>query len=365
MNFLREKLHKAYQKKEIEKHYLQYLFFEITRKCNLNCLHCGSDCTKNLQSPELTTGSWLKIIDYFNDNFGKNVAFVITGGEPLMHPDLFQITKHIQKHGIRWGMVTNGMLLDILHMEKLLDTGIYSLTISVDGLEENHNWLRNSKQAFKKLLISMEMMGKAKLSHKDVVTCVSPMNLDELDKIAGLILDKGIRDWRLFRIFPSGRAKGDPNLQLTFNQTQTLLEWIEKNRPIYSKKGLNINLSCEGWLPFSREQKLRDLPFFCRSGINIASILADGTVTGCSNNSSGFHVGNILTDNFAWLWENKFNIFRDRTWLNETECASCRHFGQCRGSSIHLWEIGNSRPNFCYAVDLENLKKINNIHLSA
>ena len=104
--------HRHYKKLEAKDHNLLYLFLEITRKCNLNCLHCGSDCVADFQSPELTTESWLKIIDYIADKYSEELTFVITGGEPLVHKDLLTITKHIQKHKRRWGMVSNGMLLN-------------------------------------------------------------------------------------------------------------------------------------------------------------------------------------------------------------------------------------------------------------
>jgi MoaA/NifB/PqqE/SkfB family radical SAM enzyme len=54
------------------------------------------------QQPELTTNSWYKIIDYFKESFSTSVGFIITGGEPLMHPDLFKIGSHIKKCGMRW-----------------------------------------------------------------------------------------------------------------------------------------------------------------------------------------------------------------------------------------------------------------------
>ncbi len=354
---LKEKLHRAYKKQELKKHYLQYLFLEITKKCNLNCLHCGSDCSKDIHSPELTTDSWIKIIEYFKDRFSTSVAMVITGGEPLMHPDIIDIASHLHKNQMRWGMVTNGMLLNESMMQKLINTGISSITLSIDGLEENHNWLRNNPKAFEKAINSLKLICQTNIAFKDVVTCVSPKNSNELDKIAQLLLDYGMKEWRLFRIFPSGRAIDNPLLQLSFDQTQTMLQWIKGNKEKYLKKGLNINLSCEGWVPFNLDQKVRDYPFFCRSGINIASILADGTITGCSNNSKGFHVGNILKDNFANLWENKFDIFRERNWLSDTYCASCEHFKTCQGGSIHLWELTQSKPGFCYAIDLNTQNK--------
>lgn len=354
---LRSKIGKAlyqiYKKREIEKHILQYVFLEITKKCNLNCLHCGSDCSKDLKSPELTTDSWFKIIDYLANVYSKNIAFVLTGGEPLLHPDIYNIGGHISSKGMRWGMVTNGVLLHKNNIEKLINSGIFSITVSLDGLKNSHNWLRNNSNAFDKTLEALQLTGFSNIKYRDVVTCVTNRNLKELNDIANLLIENRITDWRLFRIFPSGRAGLNHDLKLSFEETKYLLDWIKTNRPGYKKKNLNINLSCEGWVPFNEDKKLRDFPFFCRSGINIASILSDGTITGCSNNSKGFHVGNILTDNFKQTWEHKFDNFRKKEWLNRTVCSNCMHIRECRGGSIHLWEMGDVKPKFCYVNDME------------
>jgi len=352
INILKERLYTSYKNDVQKKHFLQYLFLEITKKCNLNCLHCGSDCSKETYSAELTSDSWLKIIDYFKNTFSNNIVFVITGGEPLMHPDLIEIVSHINNQKMRWGMVSNGMLLNETMLEKLVNAGISSITISLDGTKDKHNWLRNNKNAFTKAIEAIQFVGKSKIPYQDVVTCVSPENLNELNLIAELLIESQIKEWRLFRIFPSGRANGDKMLELSFAQTQQMLHWIRDNKGIYLKKGLNINLSCEGWLPFDVDQKVRDFPFFCRSGINIASILSDGTITGCSNNSNGFYIGNILNDNFANLWENQFGVLREKKWLNEKYCSDCKNFKSCQGGSIHLWDLAKTKPNFCYAVDL-------------
>ena len=354
-NNLKSQLHRLYKTKETKKHILQYLFLEITKKCNLNCLHCGSDCSKNVNSPELSTDSWFKIISYFKKQFSSSLAFIITGGEPLMHPDILKIGDYINKEGMRWGMVTNGMLLNNSKLGQLIKAGISSITLSLDGLEESHNWLRNHPQAFEKTLMALQLIAKSKILLKDVVTCVSPKNLKELDQIAALLIENKIPDWRLFRIFPSGRAHENDELELSFEQTKEMTGWIAANKNQLYKQGLNVNLSCEGWVPFEQDIKLRDYSFFCRSGINIASILADGTITGCSNNSEGFHVGNILKDNFRNLWENNFDIFRKKEWLKDTLCSNCVHIKDCRGSSIHLWQMGDVKPGFCYAVDVKKL----------
>jgi radical SAM protein with 4Fe4S-binding SPASM domain len=343
-----------YQKLEVEDHNLLYLFLEITRKCNLNCLHCGSDCLSEVNTAELTTDSWLKIIDYICEHYSSEVTFVITGGEPLMHKDLLTIVSHIQQKKHRWGMVSNGMLLTKQMLSRLIDAGLYSITISVDGMESAHNKLRNHSFAYQKVLKAIEVVGQTDLKYKDAVTCVYPDNLYELHSIAELLIENGITSWRLFRIFPSGRAYKNPDVQLTWIQTREMLEWIKQNKSYYQNKGLNINLSCEGWLPYCEDRKLRDEPFFCRAGVNIASILSNGYITGCTNNDKTFYKGNILHDDFSYVWENNFDDFRKRKWLDQTNCINCEYKNSCKGGSIHLWRIGEKKPKFCYVKEIES-----------
>ncbi len=346
-------LYQAYKKIETKEHHLDYLFLELTQRCNLSCLHCGSDCKASVGKAELTTQSWLKIIDFVYDNFGKSVAFVITGGEPLMHQDLDKLGQYITSKGMRWGMVTNGILLTQERFDSLRAAGLYSMTISIDGLEDSHNFLRNSPRAFERVEKALRILGKSDLKFRDAVTCVSPKNLYELDAVANKLLTFGLNSWRLFRIFPSGRAKNNAELTLSFEQTQEMLHWIAKNKKKLDSRALNTNLSCEGYLPFSQDIKVRDQAFFCRAGINIASILSNGNITGCTNNHESFHVGNILKDNFRFVWEHRFEIFRKREWLQSTICKQCDEFKNCRGASVHLWELPADKPKFCYAKNLE------------
>jgi radical SAM protein with 4Fe4S-binding SPASM domain len=345
---LQSKAQNYYKKMEIKDHNLLYLFLEITRKCNLNCLHCGSDCKSESELAELTTISWLKIIDYIADKYSDELTFVITGGEPLVHKDLIKIVSHIKKRKRRWGMVSNGLILTENKFKELLDAGLYSITLSLDGLEKAHNKLRNNPNSFKTVLNALEFIGRSNLKFKDVVTCVYPENLNELDQIAEILIDKGITSWRLFRIFPSGRAYNNPVTQLSYEQTWQKINWIKEHRKKYAKRGLHISMSCEGFIPFDIDRQVRDEPFFCRAGINIASVLADGNITGCSNNDESFYVGNILKDDFSYVWEHNFDIFRKKEWLCNTVCNNCEYLNSCMGSSVHLWQVGEQKPKFCY-----------------
>lgn len=350
--FAKSGLNRLYKKIETREHRLWYVFLEITRRCNLSCLHCGSDCRMQTDTPHLTTDSWLKIIRYCREHFGHGLAFIITGGEPLMHPDLEEIGAAISGQGMRWGMVTNGHALDEKRLRKILAAGLSSITMSLDGPAESHNRLRNRPDAFRRATEAIAISAESGIKLHDVVTCVHPGNLAQLDETAEILLGLGATNWRLFRIFPSGRAAGNPELLLTRGQTWQMLDWIAQNRPHYASRGLNLGASCEGYVPLATDRRIRDNPFFCRAGINIASILCDGTITGCSNNHHTFNEGNILRDDLAALWERGFSRFRDRKWVKDTDCGGCEHLPDCRGGSIHLWEYGSARPKFCYMKEI-------------
>jgi len=102
-----------YRKNASKQHKLTYLFWECTLRCNLNCLHCGSDCTKDPGIKDMPLNDFIKVIDGVTPNVNPNkTMIVLTGGEPLVRKDLEQCGKELYKRGYPWGMVTNGFLLD-------------------------------------------------------------------------------------------------------------------------------------------------------------------------------------------------------------------------------------------------------------
>lgn len=294
----------------------------------------------------MTSESWKSVIQYMQKLYAP--IFVITGGEPLVRKDLFEITEFLKQMSAKWGLVTNGFALTQDKMDLLCNHGLSSITISLDGTEKEHLYIRRNPDSFRKVLNSMSLIGKTDLEYKDAVTCVFPGNLDKLHNTAKILLDHGMNSWRLFRIFPKGQALENKELVLDFMQSNALVEWIAENRKEYKKKGLNISFSCEGYLPWKQDKKVRQEPFFCRSGISIASILSDGTVTGCNNNGSEYYQGNIAQDDFKHLWDNRFQEYRDPSWRKTGKCLHCDEWKYCLGNSVHLREKSKDGPGFCY-----------------
>jgi radical SAM enzyme (rSAM/lipoprotein system) len=272
------------------------------------------------------------------------LTVVITGGEPLLRKDLEETGRELRKRGYRWGIVSNGYLYDKNRHVSLLNAGMGALTFSLDGMEENHNWLRNSKTIFSRVDKAIDLAASSTRLNFDVVTCVNQRNLSELNDIYNYLLRKNVKAWRLFTIAPIGRAAANGELQLQPGQLKQLMDFIMAKR---SEKSMDVKFSCEGFTgPY--ENKVRDSYFFCRAGINIGSVLIDGSISACPNIDRGFSQGNINTDNFYEVWQNRFKDFRVRDWAKKGKCGDCKDFNLCQGNGLHYWHGDKSGVLVCH-----------------
>lgn len=340
---IRKKIYRILQKAETEIHELNYLFWECTTRCNLNCLHCGSDCSKDHSAADMPLDDFLSALDTIKSK-SRNFIVVLTGGEPLLRKDIELCGREIRKRGVRWSLVTNGYLYDPQKHVSLLNAGLGALTISLDGLEDTHNWLRNNGNSFSKVDHAIELAASSSRLNFDVVTCVNQRNILELPAINDYLIRKKVKAWRLFTIVPIGRAKNNPELFLTDIQFRELMDFISEKRKL---KLIDVKFSCEGYVG-SYEMKVRDQFFFCRAGINIGSVLIDGSISACPNIDRQFVQGNIYTGNFSNIWETRFQDFRDRSWTRRGKCAECSDFSDCQGNGLHNWHETRENVLICH-----------------
>jgi len=343
-------LYAKYKHNQSQLHPLNYILWESTLKCNLNCVHCGSDCKQDAAVKDMPKEDFLKAIDQIIPILNPNKTMIVfTGGEALVRKDLEQVGKALYDRGFPWGIVSNGMLLDQQRLNSLLNSGLRSVTISLDGLEESHNWLRGHKSSFTRAFNAIKLLPKVDDLKYDVVTCVNRRNFDELERIKDLLIKNGIFDWRIFTIFPIGRAASNPDLQLLPDQFKALFEFIRKIR---NEGQIKLSYGCEGFLG-NYEDLVRDGFFFCRAGVNIASILADGSISACPNLRENFIQGNIYTDNFADVWNHRYQLYRDRSWTKTGVCKDCKHFKYCQGNGMHLRDEKTGELLFCHLKRIE------------
>jgi radical SAM enzyme (rSAM/lipoprotein system) len=338
-------LHAGYTKNLAKIHELNYLFWECTQRCNLKCIHCGSDCLSNSSQADMPLKDFLKVLDCISNKVNPNKTMIaLTGGEPLMRKDVFECGSEITKRGFPWGMVTNGYFLDEAAMQNLLNSGICSITISLDGLEGTHNWLRQNENSYKKVINATSLVVNSSIQTYDVVTCVNQKNINELNQIYDLLKSLSVRNWRLFTIFPKGRAKENSELSPDKSLLVKLFDFIKEKRK--NNAGLDIYFGCEGFLG-NYEQKVRDLFFYCAAGINICSILNDGSISACPSLRTDYIQGNIYQDDLWSIWENKYQIMRMRKWTKTGICETCSSYKWCNGNGLHLRDEKTGELLYC------------------
>jgi len=339
-------LFQQHKKNQRKLHELSYLFWECTLRCNLNCIHCGSDCSKETLSPDMPLDDFLKVLDSIAPHVNPNKTMVVlTGGEPFMRKDLERCGEEIYKRGFPWGMVTNGYGLTTERFNVLLKAGLRSITISIDGLNpETHDWFRGKSGSWEKAIDAVERVVAEKDLMYDIVTCVNKRNIDDLEAIRDLFISKGVKRWRLFTVFPKGRAKDNPLLQLSKQDFVRLMEFIKQTR----KEGIiKASYGCEGFLG-DYELEVRDSPFFCQAGIHIGSVLVDGSISACPSLRADYIQGNIYTDDFMTVWNERYQNMRNRIWTRTGKCATCKSYKYCEGNGLHLRDENTGELLCCH-----------------
>lgn len=345
-------LHSKYVKTQAHLHQLNYFFWECTANCNLACLHCGSDCKVQPDISDMPAADFLRVAkqvaSYYNP---ADVMVVVTGGEPLMRNDLHEVGAELYKMGFAWGMVSNGYLLNEEKFRLLRNNGLRSVTISLDGLQDSHDWMRGKIGSFQRAINAIGLLAAEPQMTYDVVTCVNQRNIGELHQIKQLLIEMGVKRWRLFMIDPIGRAADNSELLLNGAQFRQVLDFIVENR-----KGGDIEASygCDGFLG-DYETQVRNGFFFCRAGIHVGSVLANGDISACPNIHRGFVQGNIYTDDFIEVWNNRFQEFRNRKHFKTGICSNCKEWKHCLGDGMHLHTPDSPDPVVCYYHKLDEL----------
>ena len=317
-----------------ELHPLRQLFWECTLRCNLHCLHCGSDCKNIATTPDMPAEDFLKAVDQVLPHVDPHkLMVIISGGEPLVRKDLEEVGRELHRREMPWGMVSNGLLLTPERLQSLMAAGLTAMTISLDGMEEDHNWMRGNPASFQCALRAISLLSHTRLAW-DVVTCVNRRNVKYLPELRQLLIEVGVKHWRLFTIFPVGRAKEHPDLQLPDDDFRYLLDFIAENRK-QQDNPIELQFACEGFLG-DYEGKVRNNLYQCHAGITVASVLIDGSISACTSIRSKFYQGNIYQDNLWEVWENRFENYRNRSWAKQGECADCDMFRYCEGNGMHL-----------------------------
>ncbi len=321
---------------------LQWLFFELTDRCNLNCAHCGSSCGDS--GNILTTQDVKDVLDSLD---GAKPMICLTGGEPLLSPHFYDIGKEIIEMGLSWGMTTNATLIDTKTAERIKKAGMATVSVSLDGLEESHDRLRGRKGAWKEAVKGIKALQS--VGYQPQVTSVFHRdNISELEATYEYLLDMNITSWRPINVEPIGRTCENYGLLLSKQQLSELLQFIKEKR--YDPGNpMEVTFGCSHYLGVPMERMVRDHYFLCGAGIYVASVRSNGDISACLDieNLPELVQGNIYRENFMDVWKHKFQIFRTDRTCECQACSECRDRVICGGDSAHTWDWRNKKPLYC------------------
>ena len=330
-------------------HPLRQLFWECTLRCDLKCRHCGSDYKMKADGRDMPKEDFLRVLDSIAAKTDPHKVFVIvSGGEPLMRQDIEECGREIYGKGFPWGLVTNALHLTPQRWQRLLQAGIHTMSISLDGLEEDHNWMRGNSRSFSMVSHAIDMLVATKGFVFDIVTCVNRRNYGKLDEIKEFLIGKGVGRWRIFTVFPVGRAALDPQMRLTNEEFRGVFEYIRRTR---EEGRIRVDYGCEGFLG-NYEGEVRNRLFACQAGVTVGSVMADGAIAACASIRADYNQGNIYRDDFMEVWEHRYAAYRQREWMRNGECDGCKYFRYCHGNGMHLRD-GDGRLLLCHLHRLE------------
>lgn len=340
--------YKKYMKLNRKQHPLVDLFWECTLTCNAKCKHCGSNAENKTYQDDLTTqeikDGFLQIAE---DMKANEILVNVTGGEPLMRKDLCEVMQYATDLGFHWGMTTNGMLFNEETIAKLKEAKLETVSISIDGLEKTHDEFRGVPGSYRTIVDNISKLQKADfLNVIQVTTVFHKGNIDQLEAIYQEMKKLGIDSWRLVSIDPIGRAQEQEDILLDGADTKKILDFI-----LQHKKGETMELiyGCPSFLGLEYEPEVRNGFFYCRAGINVASILHNGDLFVCPNvpRRKEWILGNIKQDRFSTVWNGKYDIYRKKDRTKDEDCNDCSYWDFCSGGAFHTFDFDAHKQNRC------------------
>ncbi len=350
----------------------KWIAWEITRRCNLRCVHCRSSSEMEVRGhPDFSTEEALRILDNISE-YAKPVV-VLSGGEPLIRGDVFDIARHGADKGLRMCLATNGTLVTDETCEKIKGSGIRIVSLSLDGSTEKvHDDFRNEKGAFYGTINAARLF-KGHGIEFIINSSFTKRNQEEIPRVYRLAKELGATAWYMFMIVPTGRGEEIMNELISKEDYEDILEWhyqMEKGedamlvRPTCAPHYYRVVLqkAKEEGVKFER----RSLKFStggskgCIAGQLICLIDVDGNVLPCSYFPKP--AGNVMKQSFKEIWEDSelFKELRDFK-KYKGRCGSCEYINVCGGCRARAYSVYGDyleEEPFCGYMPVKMKKKV-------
>ena len=318
------------------------LSWNVTRKCNLKCSHCYVNATTQELKNELDTEEAKMLMDQISEV--SRPLLILSGGEPLMRKDVFELISYGSAKGFKMGLGSNGSLIDGRVAKELKKAGIATVSVSLDSsIPEQHDDFRGVKGSWEKTVAAIRALKEQNVLVQ-VNTTVTQQNYGEIEDIMSLAERLGVENFHLFFLVPTGR--GVKVTDISPNKYENMIKIA------FSKAGrhkLNIRPSCAP--QFMRIAKdvgldMRQWIRGCIAGLYYCRVYPNGDVTPCPY--LPVRLGNVREKTFREIWRTSevFKNLRDFTAL-KGKCGACNYKDVCGGCRARAYGLSSDFIDFC------------------
>jgi len=324
---------------------LRLVFWETTKACNLSCKHCRAVPRRSIGPTELTTKRAFELIDQIA--VVAKPVFVLSGGEPLFRPDLFDIAEYGVATGFRMALATNGTLVDGMTAARIADSGISRVAISLDGAEpDTHDRFRGVPGSHRLALRGLHNLPDEGVSIQTNST-IAKHNVTEVPRLLDLALEIGADALHLFMLVPVGCGlEIAPAQMLPADEYERLLRWFDEESRTCP---IDLKATCAPHYYRIRAQRIEDER---KRGDMTSTFIAPGTrAKAAPTMLGGGHHGQHLSAMTRGCLAGTSVCFIS----NEGAVYPCGYLPVSAGDtrSMHFCDIWNDSPVFAQLRDFK------------
>ncbi len=349
------------------------IVWNVTRRCNLHCVHCYSDSYDYKYNDELSTEEGTALINDLSDF--KCPVIIFSGGDPLLRGDLFFLAEYAKNKGIRCALSTNGITTDRAIAKKIKDAGFAYVGVSLDGIGDVNDSFRGVKGAFKKGLDGMRYCRDEGI-RVGIRFTMSRRTISELPKIFDLAEKEDIPRIYISHLVYSGRGERIKKDDLSHDETRKAMDFIFDKAIGFHKRGvdkdvLTGNNDADGvylYIKARNEDPEKAEKIYAllkkrggnSSGVSIGCIDSQGYV---HPDQFWFHYsfGNIRDRRFSEIWNDTSDALmkglKNKTKMVKGRCKECNYLNICGGNyriraEVIFGDVWAEDPG-CYLTDKE------------